>query len=265
MKKTISLPPVLFLLFFIIAGTGEASAADSSQARFDRANQLYEEGNYAGALDIYREIEGQGEKNETGTYSHWKLFYNMGNCYYKLNRPVRAKIYYLRAQGLKPFENSIKKNIDIVNKRLNDKTPSPAPDFISRLFLRIESFITLNVLSVFLLILIIGLNVFVFLLIKKGKNRFLIYGVSFSLIIVLLLSGYHIYRVGKADSRNIAVITREDSQLRSGPGENNTVLFKVNPGLKVKIIDAGGNKKWLQVSASSQIAGWIEAENLEPI
>jgi len=262
MKKALSLPLLLFFVFIII-GTGEGSTADSSQARFDRANQLYEEGNYTDALNIYREIEKQG--GETNIYSHWKLFYNIGNCYYKLNQPVRAKIYYLRAERLKPFENSIKKNIDIVNKRLSDKTPAPAPDFISRLFLRIESFIRLNVLSIALLILIIGLNVFVFLVIKKGKNRFLIYGVSFSLIITLLLSGYHMYRVGKTNRRNIAVITKGDSQLRSGPGENNTVLFKVNPGLKVKIIEASGNKKWLQVSASSQIAGWIEAENLEPI
>lgn len=261
MKRVIPFPIVLCLLFFmfITAGAVDAWAADPVQNRFGHANRLYEEGDYSGALDIYRQIENQGR------YAHWKLFYNMGNCFYKLNRPVRAKIYYLRAQRLKPFESSIRKNIAIADKRLQDKTPPPAVDFIGRVFLRIESFITLNVLSIVLLLSIILLNVFGFLLIKRGKSRFLIYGVSFSLIIVLLLSGYHMYRAAKHNRRNTAVITKGDSQLRSGPGEDNTVLFKVNPGLKVKIIEASGNEKWLQVSASSRIAGWIEAENLERI
>lgn len=246
------------LLCFVLLGNGTViGAADISQDGFDKANQLYEEGKYAEALNQYLEIEKAG--------SHWKVFYNIGNCYYKLNQPVRAKIYYLKARRLEPFEPSIQKNIEIVNKLLKDKVPSPKPDFISRLLMRIESILSLNILSISLLLLVVIFNGFVFMLIKKGKNRFILYGVSFSLILVLLFTGYHIHRVNKYNRRNIAVIIKKDAQLRSGPGENNTVLFKVNPGLEVKIIDQGGNKKWLQVSASSEIAGWIEAESLEQI
>jgi tetratricopeptide (TPR) repeat protein len=234
------------------AGSGELSLP---RERFAGANRLYEDGKYAGALRIYREIEADG--------SHWKLFYNIGNCYFKLNRLVPAKIYYLKAQRYHPFENSIRNNIDIVNKHLNDKNPYPKPDFVSRVLLRIESIISLNVLSIILLVFIFIFNGFVFMWIKKGKTRPIIYGVFFSLFLLLLAGTYHIYRVGKYNRGNIAVITKGNSQLRSGPGENNTVLFKVNPGLQVKIIDR--SRSWLQVTASSDIAGWIEAENLERI
>jgi tetratricopeptide (TPR) repeat protein len=241
----------LFAAGFSVTG----AAAEGFQESFDRANQLYEEGKYGEALGVYLET---GEKG-----AHWKLFYNTGNCYFKTGQTVRAKIYYLKAQRLNPFEASIQKNIDIVNKRLNDKIPYPRPDFVSRVMLRIESIISLNVLSVLLVIIIVIFNVFAFMWIKKGKSRLIIYGVSFSLVLVLVVGGYHMYRVGKHNRRNIAVITSENSQLRSGPGQNNTVLFKVNPGLKVKIIDQSRN--WLQVSASSDIAGWLEAGNLERI
>jgi tetratricopeptide (TPR) repeat protein len=254
MKPTIA----WILLCFVLLGNGTIiGSTDVPQDIFDKANQLYEEGKYTEALNHYLEIEK--------ARSHWKVYYNIGNCYYKLNQPVRAKVYYLKARRLAPFEPSIQKNIEIVNKLLIDKVLSPKPDFISRMLMRIESIVSLNILSITLLLLIVIFNGFVFMLIKKRKNRFILYGVSFSLILAVLFAGYHIHRVNKYNRRNIAVIIKKDAQLRSGPGENNTVLFKVNPGLEVKIIDQGVNKKWLQVSASSEIAGWIEAESLEQI
>lgn len=254
MKPTIAL---ILLCFMVIGGGTILGSPSFSREHFYKANQIYEEGNYAEALRQYLEIEKTG--------SHWKVFYNIGCCYYKLNQPVQAKIYYLKARRLEPFEPSIHKNIEIVNKLLKDQVPSPKPDFISKMLMRIESILSLNVLSVVLLFFIVIFNGFVFLLIKKGKNRIVLYGVSFSLIFVIFIFGYHIHRVNKYNRRNIAVIIKTDAQLRSGPGENNTVLFEVNPGLEVKIIDQGGNKKWFQVSASSDIAGWIEAESLEQI
>ena len=78
--------------------------ADNHQAQFDRANQLYEESQYDQALQLYLQLEKD--------VVNWKLLFNIGNCYYKQNQFVKAKIYYLRAQRLQPFETSIQKNID---------------------------------------------------------------------------------------------------------------------------------------------------------
>jgi len=244
-----------FLCIVCAVLTAPLPASGNPQAQFDRANRLYEEGKMSEALPLFTRLE----KN----VSNWKLFYNIGNCYFKLDQPVKAKIYFLKAQRLNPFEESIQKNIDIANKRLNDKIPYPKPDFISRLLLRIESVFPMNVVSIILLLFIVVFNAFVFLWIKKGKKRWIIYGVSFSLVLLLMAGIYTIYRADKYSQRSIAVITGENSQLRSGPGENNTVLFKVNPGLQVKIIDQ--SRDWIQVSASSDIAGWIETENVERI
>lgn len=234
------------------------SAADHmSEDQFSEANRLYESGNYSGALAIYLKIQESG--------GHWRLYYNTGNSYFKLNQLVKAKIYYLKALRLAPFEQSIQKNIAIVNRLLNDKIQPPKPDFVSRVMLRIESILSLDALSILLILFVIVLNAFLFLLIIKGKRRWLIYGVAFSLVITILTAGYHMYRAGKFQRRDVAVIIQDDARLRSGPGENNTILFKVNPGLQVKIIDSSSSGQWLQVSASAEIAGWIEARNLERI
>ncbi|MCI0471615.1 MAG: tetratricopeptide repeat protein, partial [Candidatus Aminicenantes bacterium] len=219
------------------------------------ANRLYEEGKYDEALKTYRQLERQG--------AHWKLFYNMGNCFFKLNDYVKAKIYYLRAERLKPFDESIQKNIEIVDKKFSDKIAEEKPDFIARVIKRIETLISLNLVSAVLSISILLLNLFIFLSIKKGKNRVLIYGIAFSSIIALLVFSYHVYRVKKQNARDTAVIVKTESILRSGPGDTNTILFKVNPGLKVKIIDKSSG--WVQVAASKEIAGWVEENNIEKI
>ncbi|MCP4220691.1 MAG: SH3 domain-containing protein [bacterium] len=229
--------------------------AGVSQERFSRANGLYEEGKYDEALALYHEMEKEG--------SNWKLFYNMGNCCYKLKDYVKAKIYYLRADKFNPFEPSIQKNIEIINRFFNDKIPEAKPDFLLKVALKVESIVGLNVVSILLLLSVAVLNLFIFFLLRKKRNRWVIYGVSFSLVITLLLTGYHVYRSGKAARKDTAVITVKNSELRSGPGANNTILFKVNPGLKVKIIDVSRN--WVHVSASSRIAGWVEEERLERI
>lgn len=256
MKKRFLIISIAMLLAVTVSGGRQLFAAgDNFQERFNQAGRLYEEGKYAAALALYQDIEKSA--------AHWKLFYNMGNCYYKSNSFVKAKLYYLRAERLNPFEPSIQKNIDIVDKQFSDKIEGEEPDFLTRAALHIESAISLNVLSVILLMAVIILNAFVFLLIKKGKSRFRLYGVSFSLVIMLVIGGYHIYRTGKQELRNTAVIVKADSELRSGPGESNTILFKVNPGLKVKIIEK--SRSWVQVSASAQVAGWVEEDRLERI
>lgn len=245
----------IILILGAAAGIALPIYAQGFQESFQKGNSLYEEGRYSEALDAYLAAQQN--------VAHWKLFYNIGNCYYKINDYVKAKIYYLRARRLKPFDPSITKNIDIVDKRFSDKIEAEKPDFLSRVALRIETFISINVVSITLLLAVIILNFFIFILLKKGKNRAIVYGVSFSLVIMLVIAGYHIYRIGKQNLRNTAVIVKAGTELRSGPGENNTILFKVNPGLTVRIIEKSRN--WLQVSASSQVAGWLQEDRLERI
>lgn len=246
--KTIKIFLVLWLL------SGWLVSADF-QKIFNRANQLYENGKFEEALSHYLQVKK--------SMSHWRLFYNMGNCYFKLGEYVRAKIYYLRAKKIKPFLPSLERNINIVNKNFKDKFKAEKSDFIRRTIARMESVIPVNVVSIMLVIFVLFFNVFIFFIFRKGRKKWIIYGLSIFLLLTLIASFYHIYRVNKQSQDNTAVIINENSQLRSGPGENNTILFKVNPGLEVKIIDKSRN--WFQVSASSEIAGWVKAADLEII
>ena len=231
------------------------ASAEDFQQKFDSANDLYEKGLYTEALELYRTIEN--------SLFSWKLFYNMGNCQFKLNRFIEAKVYYLKARQLKPLQSSIRNNIQIVNKNFKDKIPEKEIDFLGRVVLKVESLISLNFISYLLIVFIIIFNLSLFILVRRRRNKWALYGLFFFLLLFIFTSMVHIYRVQKRNSQNTAVIIRDDAQLRSGPGQDNTVLFKVNPGLEVRIIDRSNG--WLQVSASSDIAGWIKEDRLTVI
>lgn len=240
---------VLFpILLLLLAAAGSSAVQDD----FSTANSHYGAGRYGEALKIYLRINQQ--------LTNWQVLYNIGNCYFKLDQPLAAKIYYLRSRKFQPLDSSIARNITIVNKSFKDIIAPETPDFISRTIQVLEAKLSLNLLSLLLLVAILLLNVSLFLLLKKGKNKKIIYGLAFSLFLSLALGAYHYNRVAGQWQTSIAVVSEENSILRSGPGESNTELFKINPGLEVKILDR--NRDWVQVSASPQVAGWIELKHL---
>jgi hypothetical protein len=188
------------------------------------------------------------------------VLYNIGNCYFKLDQPLAAKIHYLRARKFRPLDRSIARNITIVDKSFKDIIAPETPDFVSRTIQVLQAQLDLNTLSLLLLAAILLLNIFLFLLLKKGRHKKITYGLVFSLFLSLALGAYHCNRVAGQRQTSIAVVSEANSILRSGPGESNTELFKINPGLEVKILDR--NRDWVQVSASPQVAGWIERKRL---
>jgi tetratricopeptide (TPR) repeat protein len=239
---------LFFILLIWLTGAGSAAEKDD----FSLANSHYEAGRYGEALKIYQRLNRQ--------LTNWQVLYNIGNCYFKLDQPLAAKVNYLRARKFQPLNQSIAKNIAIVNKSFKDIIAPETPDFISRTIQVLQARLSLNTLSLLLLAAILLLNLFLFLLLKKGRRKKIIYGLAFSLFLSLALGALHYNRVSSMRQTSIAVVNAENSVLRSGPGASNTELFKINPGLEVKILDR--SRDWVQVSASPQVAGWIELINL---
>jgi hypothetical protein len=192
--------------------------------------------------------------------SHWRIFYNIGNCYFKLNQPLQAKIFYLKAERLKPFDSSILKNLEIVNQHFPSDLPDKKMDFLERSFRKLEYLVPLNMISYLLIITLFGLNGLLLAWLWYGRRKILTYGIVIFFLLTVLFAGYHLLRVNEDKDYKTAVVVGNDVGLRSGPGKENTILFKVHPGLEVHIVEK--SRRWYQVSAPSQIAGWIKSEDL---
>ena len=74
----------IVLLFSLVVN------AQTSDELFSKANNLYQNGKYSEAIKLYTSIEKQGLKSDD-------LFFNLGNCYYKLNKVAPSIYYYEKA------------------------------------------------------------------------------------------------------------------------------------------------------------------------
>ena len=97
---------ILFLLLFI----SSLANGQSVEELFSKANTFYKQGNLEMAIENYLEIDKQEEVSS-------ELYYNLGNCYYKLNNVAETIYYYEKALKLNPLNEDARNNL-VFAKRL---------------------------------------------------------------------------------------------------------------------------------------------------
>lgn len=72
----------------------------AERATFERANQLYEAGQYLAAANLYEQLVAKDIVNAD-------LFYNLGQAYTQAGKVQQANVYYQRAAELAPRDEQI--------------------------------------------------------------------------------------------------------------------------------------------------------------
>ncbi|NIB38565.1 tetratricopeptide repeat protein [Pseudomaricurvus alkylphenolicus] len=102
----------LVVLVSISAGVQEASA-------FSRAEQLFQQGDYARALDLYLQEE-QVDRYDAS------LLYNIAVCYYRLKRWDEANARFLQLVQKQPDNDLIRYNLAVTEKKLGNRERAKA-------------------------------------------------------------------------------------------------------------------------------------------
>ncbi len=221
---------------------------------FSKANTLYKKNQYSEALKFYKQIENISDD--------WKIYYNIGNCHYRLNNFVMAKIYYLKAKKLNKLGKDIDRNIKVVNRHFMDKIPNRETAFFINTISKIESLISLNMLTIILIILVFLFNITLFILLKniKNNNKKLYLYLLFPLLIFSISTAFYLsYRVTRQNRIQIAVVLKDNTLLRSGKDTKST-SETINAGLDLKIIKE--DQDWVRVRISDKIEGWIKKKDI---
>jgi len=84
-----------------------------AQNDFDKGNQSYQKENYQEAIANYESVLASGKQSA-------ELYFNLGNCYYKLHKIAPSIYNYEKALQLNPNDEEIKTNLDFARKMTID-------------------------------------------------------------------------------------------------------------------------------------------------
>ncbi|MDG5814787.1 BatD family protein [Chitinispirillales bacterium ANBcel5] len=254
-KSTVKFMPLFLLLIPFISIFAQEHT--SVEQWFNTANDLYDQEKYDSAIVYYNKILDSGLKNSA-------VLYNLGNVYYRLNRPGMARVKYERAALLNPTDDDIHTNLNFIKTVLVDRTTTREEHFIVTVMNNLSTLFPLNtqITIVFILLLTLSILISLILFTSEEKKVLLITSVCILLIPFLLFSVSTVHRIHYLETTRYAIILDENVDAKNQP-EGSTVLFTAHEGTKVEL--RREREHWSLVSLSEGLSGWIRNESLEEI
>lgn len=239
----------LFIILVVIPGF--LFAREDQTQLWEKANAFYTTEEYQQAISLYEQILSSGEESA-------KLYFNLGNAYYKAGDVNKAILNYERAKLLAPHDEDIDFNLQIANQFVVTTIESlPQPFFlrwrtsvINRYPADTWAYISISAFLIFLILL--GLFIF--------SRRVPIRRISFWVGIFVVVFSAFTYSFAskqkkKIDERNSAIVFCPRVTVKSSPTETGTDLFLIYEGLKIEITDSLNTWKEIKLSDGNQ--GWL--------
>ena len=233
--------------------------ADEKSELWTKANDAYSMGQYETALNDYVEIEKNG-------YHSYRLYYNMGNAWYKTGNMGKAILYYEKALKLNPAGEDALNNLQIAKLQTLDKI-DVLPEFIVSTWIKdIRNLMSSNgwgytAVGLFAVVCIL-LLLFKFAPTTGGRKlSFVLACVVFLFFIFAVLFAFSLR--AKAKSEDNAVVMVPVSNVKSAPNSTGNNLFILHEGSKVEILEEAG--KWCRIEISDGRQGWLEEKDIEVI
>ena len=114
--------PVRVVAMMLAVGALLAPQALSAQAEiFEQGNQLYQEGDFTGAIEAYEAVRAAG-------FASPALYYNLGNAYFKSGDLGRSILEWERALVNSPSDPDARANLELA-RTLTADAVEPLPRF----------------------------------------------------------------------------------------------------------------------------------------
>lgn len=233
--------------------------AEDLDSLWVKANTAYSNSDYAKAVDYYTAIVEQGKHSS-------KLYYNLGNSWYKQNRLGKAILNYNKALLLDPGDEDTRYNLAMANARIVDKIDS-VPEFFFKTWMRdLAMFFGSNswaVLGLIFLAMALG-GVILWLLADTLAFRKLgFYGGIFCLILFLTSTVFANFQRKRILYDREAIVMNLVAPVKSSPGSGSKDLFVLHEGTKVKVLERLDG--WAEILLSDGNKGWVLESAIETI
>jgi tetratricopeptide (TPR) repeat protein len=237
-----------------------ASPLHAQEEIFEQGNQLYLEGDYAGAVAAYQAVLDAG-------FESVALHYNLGNAHFKTGELGRSILAWERARALAPNDPDVLANLELARSQTADAI-EPLPRFW---LISVASW-WVGLLPRGALIalvaaawLIAGAGVAVRVLARSDEVRGVGTWAALGGAVVVLVFGTNLFvrelGIGSAER---GVILADAVPVRSAPADQDDLtLFEIHEGTRVRIDERAG--EWAEVVLDDGKVGWVPADVLEEI
>ncbi len=221
-----------------------------------KAEKAFNDKNYKETIILYEGLIKQD-------YTSYKLFYNLGNAYYKNNEIGKAIFNYERANKLEPNNTAINFNLQLARKQLIDDSDNKENFFTDSVKLNIVN--TINTKAWALLGIASLILSFAFLFLYFISTKLIIKRIGFFAGTLILLVFIISFFLGKTalnikQQKAFAIITIRETKLFNVPNVTSSTTILLHEGTKVKVIET--NLDWTNIKLENNIQGWVKTQHV---
>lgn len=231
----------------------------SSDKMWDMANTAYINGNYKSAIHLYEDILSGGQASV-------KLYYNLGNAYFKDKELARSILNYHRALRLAPGNEDIRYNLKVAEARTKD-TIEDIPEFFMATWIRslhhIMRSAAWTILSLVFLVAALSLFLVYLLSQRLSLRKTGFYGTMVAALLFALTTWFAVAERNEIMDQSSAVVMPATAAVKSSPDASAIDLFLLHEGTVVEITNH--LDKWSEIVIRDGKKGWVESDKIEVI
>ncbi|RLC50392.1 MAG: hypothetical protein DRH79_07715 [Candidatus Cloacimonadota bacterium] len=252
MKKYIFSLLIILFSFLLLA-------EDINQKIFNDAIGYFENKDFLAALELFKSLENENLINAD-------LYYNIGNCYFRLSDIGTSILYYKKALKIQSNHEAARRNLNYALTFTKDKQNTESENVIRSIWQRTFDSLSINLLAILMLIFWIALVGMIVIMIIRYRGRektipiFITTFIVFFLVVFSILSlmkwqGYH--------HNKEAVLIFPTAIGYSGPSSEYTRVFTIHEGMIFEI--ERQENDWSLIKLSNGLGGWIKSDAFEKI
>ncbi len=221
-----------------------------------KAETAYDSKNYKKAIEAYEQLVKEG-------YNSDRLFYNLGNAYYRDNQLGKAIYNYERAKKINSQDADIQNNLGIAYSKTVDKIETKENFFVSAVKSSVLCSCSTNTWA-WLSILALCLTVlFLYLFISGSSVAFK--RISFFSALIFIVGFFITYSLGYSalkdkQQHNFAIITAAQTKVFIEPTQAASSKFSLHEGTRVRLLEL--NADWVLIKLENGNEGWLKATDV---
>ena len=230
-----------------------------NESLFKQGNTLYNQGNFAEAIEKYNAIIDNGKQSA-------ELYFNLANAHYKLNHIAPSIYYYEKALQLAPNDSEIKNNIAFARNMTIDAIDTVQEVGFSKLIKKVSNIMTFDnwaKTAVTLVILFVILYILYYFSYSTYKKRFAFIGTITMLILACVAVAFAFHNYNLFQNNQPAIVFAKESDVKSEPNLRSNEAFKLHEGTKVQILDTVNS--WKKIKLADGKIGWIPNEDIKAL